>query len=125
MSKIEYKVGDIVRIRDWEDMGEEFGYKGFHGDIAAKYTFTRPMRKFCGKTAEIIKMKPAAFEPDVIYTLKILERDANGDLPKRQAGYNFSTDMFTFVSGVQDPETKDYNIGEALSNTKEDILDIM
>lgn len=40
-------IGDIVRIRDWEDMKKEFGVVG--GMIPCRFSFTPRMRKLCGK----------------------------------------------------------------------------
>ena len=41
------KVGDVVRIRSWEDMEAEFGVDE-DGNIPCKYNFTDFMRNMCG-----------------------------------------------------------------------------
>lgn len=41
------KVGDVVRIRSWEDMEAEFGVDE-DGNIPCKYNFTEFMRNMCG-----------------------------------------------------------------------------
>lgn len=40
------KIGDRLRVREWEDMAEEFGYEGC--DIACDLTFTQDMEYMCG-----------------------------------------------------------------------------
>lgn len=47
-----FKVGDRVRIRQWNDMEREFGLRQF-GDIACRYGFTKPMIPLCGRAATI------------------------------------------------------------------------
>jgi len=53
-----YKVGDKIKIREWDDMEKEFGLD-FAGDIDCRCTFTRNMKKYCGKTMKILKIKPS------------------------------------------------------------------
>lgn len=50
MSK--YKVGDRVRVREWEDMAKKFGING-DGNIKSRILFVRDMKLFCGKTVTI------------------------------------------------------------------------
>lgn len=47
-----YKVGDKIKIKEWDDMEKEFGLD-FYGDIKCKCTFVKNMKKYCGKTLEI------------------------------------------------------------------------
>ena len=54
MSK--FKVGDIVRVRDWDDMVEEFGLTP-NRNIDCKFYFTEEMRHLCGQTAKISEIK--------------------------------------------------------------------
>lgn len=52
-------VGDIVRIRKWEDMEEEFGLSPL-GDIETKFLpFTRFMKPICGKELKIQRVNNA------------------------------------------------------------------
>lgn len=39
-------IGDRLRVREWEDMAEEFGYEG--DEIACDLTFTQDMEYMCG-----------------------------------------------------------------------------
>lgn len=47
-----FKVGDKVRIRQWDDMAKEFGIDK-NGDIKASAGFIQEMRPLCGKKAKI------------------------------------------------------------------------
>ena len=51
----DFKKGDIVRIRSWEDMEAEFGVTS-DGNIPCKFTFTNEMKYFCEQKAEIVDM---------------------------------------------------------------------
>ena len=50
-----FKVGERVRIRQWDDMEREFGLDPF-GDIDCRPFFTRDMEGegLCGRTATIV-----------------------------------------------------------------------
>lgn len=52
-SKHEFKVGDKVRIRQWDDMVEEFGLNSFN-QIYTVPNFTQSMKPLCGQIATII-----------------------------------------------------------------------
>jgi hypothetical protein len=47
-----FKVGDRVRIRQWDDMENEFGLD-FGGDIECRFSFTSEMKHLCGMVADI------------------------------------------------------------------------
>lgn len=51
-SNMKYKVGDKVRVRSWESMKKEFGLKD-DGNIKVMFTFTKEMKKYCGKLVTI------------------------------------------------------------------------
>ena len=48
----EFQVGDIVRIREWDDMEDEFGID-FSGAIMCNGVFTPSMRYLCGLELQI------------------------------------------------------------------------
>ena len=53
----DFKVGDVVRIRSWEDMENEYGLKkDSYGEktIPCLYSFTDRMKIFCNEKAKII-----------------------------------------------------------------------
>ena len=79
---MKYKVGDMVQIRQWEDMEKEFGIK--RGNIDCRFSFVPEMKIFCGKRLRIINTyKNSSGEID--YTLKT------------GADWSFSEDMFELV----------------------------
>lgn len=50
----QYKVGDVVQIRQWDDMAKEFGITDYYGSIRCPhYYFTKGMKKYCGKKLRI------------------------------------------------------------------------
>lgn len=49
---MKYKVGDLVRIKTWEQMASEFGVTD-EGNIACTCTFTKLMKEYCGTIQEI------------------------------------------------------------------------
>ena len=54
---MKHKVGDKVRVREWDDMAKEFVVDG-NGDIRLdSIYFVEPMRKYCGKTATIMAIQ--------------------------------------------------------------------
>lgn len=44
-----FEVGDILRVRDWDDMERQFGCN-IDGDIDCEFTFTNEMSYMCGMT---------------------------------------------------------------------------
>lgn len=48
-----FKVGELVRIRQWDDMEKEFGVND-NGSIMCHYYFADGMKHLCGKYAEIV-----------------------------------------------------------------------
>ena len=50
-----YKVGDRVRIRDWDDMKREFGVDR-EGDIQAETWFRKKQKYLCGEKGTIIEI---------------------------------------------------------------------
>ena len=48
----EFNVGDIVVIREWDDMAAEYGYNRL-GSIDCTCSFTRAMQHLCGEIATI------------------------------------------------------------------------
>ena len=62
---IQYEIGDIVIIREWDDMADEFGTTD--GDIQCEYVFTHDMRHLCGNAYRIISA--TKFGNRHVYTL--------------------------------------------------------
>jgi hypothetical protein len=54
----EMKPGDKVKIRQWDDMAQEFGVDK-DGDInSGDLLFLREMRPLCGTEVEVLKVEP-------------------------------------------------------------------
>lgn len=90
-----YKVGDKVKIRQWDDMENEFGTDAV-GDIATKAYFIRDMKKYCGMEATIEGRKIER------YTL---------DFGEGSTVWDFSDDMF---------EKNTYKVGDKVRVKKFD-----
>ena len=86
MNKHEFKVGDRVRIRQWDDMEKEFGLNEF-GSIDCEYMFTKDMKEFCGKVGTIKGFSPMR---GVIFYESYLN----------ETNYDFSTDMLEPASTI-------------------------
>ena len=51
-NKMRYKIGDKVRVRQWDDMAKEFGVD--NGNILINgFYFIKEMKQYCGKTYEV------------------------------------------------------------------------
>ena len=49
------KEGNIIKIRQWDDMESEYGYSGSEKAIMCKHLFTDDMGELCGKEFKITK----------------------------------------------------------------------
>lgn len=75
----EVQVGDLVRIREWDDMKEEFGSN--EAGIPCMYYFIERMRFLCGQIGRVKRRCSEAIELDVPET----------------RGYMLSTDMIDVI----------------------------
>lgn len=50
-----YKVGDKVKVREWDDMIVEFGTDE-DGDIKCRLFFIADMKKYCGKEMTVSRV---------------------------------------------------------------------
>ena len=83
--KPKFKVGELVRIRQWDDMVKEFGTKDT-GSVNCKCYFTVPMKPLCGKYAEIKDLRV-----DDIVFLRFFNCE------KEDKCWSYSTDMIEKV----------------------------
>lgn len=58
---MQYKVGDWVRIRQWDDMKDEYGLD-VYGNILAPLIFTDTMREFCGHWGRITRVYECSYD---------------------------------------------------------------
>lgn len=80
-----FKVGELVRIRQWDDMVKEFGIKSW-GTIMCQCCFTDVMKPLCGKYAEIVRL-----DKDGRVDLKFFNCDG------LNTSWGYSTDMIENV----------------------------
>ena len=80
-----FKVGELVRIRQWDDMAEEFGINSW-GAIICQCWLTVAMKPLCGKYAEITKIRD-----DGKVELRFFNCDDSVE------NWNYSTDMIEKV----------------------------
>lgn len=90
-----FKEGDIVRIRQWDDMEEEFGTM-LSGSIDCRCAFTQEMEKFCGREAELLTTATGRG----IVKLRFLDGTEAGS-------WTFSTDMIEPVEDIIDVEPEE------------------
>lgn len=50
---MKFKVGDVVTVKDWEEMEKEFGVVG--KNINCPGTFSHYMKPLCGKSGVVVK----------------------------------------------------------------------
>ncbi len=77
--------GDVVKIKEWDDMERAYGIIG--GNIIVPFAFTPEMRHLCGRTLKIKNIKRNSSQ-ETIYIMI----DPN---EPRSINYNFSRGMFT------------------------------
>lgn len=80
-----FTVGELVRIRQWDDMEDEFGTKST-GWVNCKFHFTVDMKPLCGKYAEIKELR----EDDIVF-LRFFNCDG------LSTDWSYSTDMIEKV----------------------------
>ena len=80
-----FKVGELVRIRQWDDMVKEFGTRST-GSVNCRCLFTKGMKHLCGKYAEIKDLRV-----DGIVFLHFFNCDDSVE------NWNYSTDMIEKV----------------------------
>lgn len=79
-----FKVGELVRIRQWDDMEKEIGFDAY-GDINSLVPFVTYMKPLCGKYAEIVRLNGSLVE------LKFFNCDG------LNTGWGYSTDIIEKV----------------------------
>ena len=80
-----FKVGELVRIRQWDDMVKEFGTRST-GSVNCRCHFTVGMKPLCGKYAEIKEL----CVDDIVF-LRFFNCDDSVE------NWNYSTDMIEKV----------------------------
>lgn len=88
------KKGDRVRVREWDDMANEFGLNEF-GDIETEYIFIHAMANLCGKSATVIDI----LSDDFVQTIRIKPDDKyiNDEDDELDWVWMFTNEMFEIV----------------------------
>lgn len=115
--KSKFKEGDIVRIRQWDDMAQEFGTFS-SGNIRCYFGFTKEMRALCGLRARILGISANERRKDV--ELQFLDEP---ELSKDFV-FGYSTDM---IEPVEDEEIIDVEPEELqpVTTESEDITELI
>ena len=97
----DYKIGDHVKIKEWDDMAKEYGTRSsFCRDdelvICVPHSFTSNMKNTCGLCAKIIQISLSKTQ-DVVYELEFYNKKINR--PSLYGiGYSYSEEMFTKIT---------------------------
>lgn len=67
------QVGDLVRIRSWEDMASEYNSDG--DGISIPFYFSDVMGSLCGKEFEVLEVSKYVDEPFVNLKNEVIEKD--------------------------------------------------
>lgn len=105
MIESKYKVGDVVTIRQWDDMLEEYGYHHeYQSVIDVRFLFTSSMRRLCGDTFIIANVMNYGSDeaPQIEYFLKTLSG--------KSLRWSFSDEMFVENSDYQSKEVIDIHL---------------
>ena len=84
-----FKVGDHVRVRQWEDMVAEFPIRQ-NGNIEVAYLFTVDMRAFCGTECFIQGVRPGKWNG----------REMQEIICQHLPAYMWSNEMFELVQSA-------------------------
>ena len=103
----DFNVGDIVVIREWDEMAAEYGYNRL-GSIDCTCSFTRAMQHLCGEIATISEIGTGkGIHLEFMHKKQGLDYD-----------WNFSTDMIRIYdecyeddNGLTDKELIDFITG--------------
>ena len=89
-----FKVGDQIRIRQWDEMEQEFGLN-FLGQIKVTFIFIREMIELCGETGIITSIEQTPSGPKFV-----IDFDNN----VRYSSLSYSADMLEYIAKPPDPD---------------------
>ena len=93
-----FEVGNVCRIREWEDMLLEFG--GDESQIDCEFTFVEGMRELCGKIFTVASISLGFDDAPHYHSTEGLEQ-----------GWSISGDMLELISPLSSPES-DFEAGD-------------
>lgn len=98
----EFQVGDIVRIRDWDDMADEFGVNP-NGAIMCNGIFTSSMRYLCGLKLQIASIgNVRSFNTGRYGYIVHLERKEKLKMPGSRRTPIITNEMLEFVGNQKE-----------------------
>lgn len=105
---MKFKYGDLVRIRDWNDMEAQFG-TAESGAIACKFSFVGGMRHLCGRQFVVRRIDPN----DRVIPM---EMDLFEDKEGYRGTWSISTDMIELVhEDFEDAQEEDFSAEDYMS----------
>ena len=90
------KEGNIIKIRQWEDMESEYGYSSLENAIMCEHLFTDFMEELCGKEFKITKDMEEDFKEYRYFYTDIFDES---DIERSVA---ISTDMIESIKTTDD-----------------------
>ena len=90
------KEGNVIKIRQWDDMESEYGYSSLENAIMCKYLFTDFMEELCGKEFKITKDMEEDFKEYRYFYTDIFD---GSDIERSVA---ISTDMIESIKTTDD-----------------------
>ena len=106
-SRNKVNVGDRIRIKEFDDMAEEYGTDKY-GDITPPCPniscFSRHMKNYCGATGTVTNMDISLF-PEGIYSRIYIDFDDNNKFGR--ASWVFMDYMVTVEPNTEMPEMQD------------------
>ena len=86
-----YKVGDIIQIREWNDMTKRYGFRNPSNidasSIDVPFAFTKFMKRLCNRRAKIKRVAFSDLFEAYDYQLSFIDVEGSND-------YSFSEEMF-------------------------------
>ena len=65
-------IGDVLQIRQWDDMENEFGLNGL-GSVNCYLSFTEGMKYMCGQQFTVVKVHPGALSRNAYESQELIE----------------------------------------------------
>lgn len=116
---MKYKAGDIVRVRDWDDMEKQYGLDD-GGNIHIYPYFTKDMKQYCGKDYKVSTVFKESYNfegaEDWVFTDEMLTNPSfnlkiNGEYYTDE---QFMKDYKRFIKTF--PEHKTINLSHAMED---------
>lgn len=94
--KTKYKIGDVVRVRGWDDMKEQFGRNAFGSIKTPHYNFIKGMSNLCEEELIVIDAWLYSSSSDYgseVYSVYTLKDTYDPPRYSNITGFYFTDDM--------------------------------